>query len=260
MGSSCKFSNEEATEQARARGFEPLEVYPGAMQKWKCRCLRCGNIAAPRLSSIKEGHKCMVCSGKAKVTEGQALQLLSERNLTPLEPFRSSMHPWKCRCLKCGNKIIARVYKLREILKGCRFCYHASTRIPNDEAKAFMISQGFKPLEDYPGSGKKWKCQCLRCYETYTLTYSSIKEGHKCRRCAIGGGFRTGRAAFLYVVKSKELRAAKIGISNTGVARLRQFKRAGWELVMRWQFEDGRVALDYETALLRWLRKERNVR
>jgi hypothetical protein len=39
----------------RAVYLEPLEVYPGSLRPWKCRCLKCGRTVAPCYTTIKRG-------------------------------------------------------------------------------------------------------------------------------------------------------------------------------------------------------------
>ena len=54
-----------ASERLFARGFEPLEPYPGNRQKpWKCRCRTCGMVAAPKYSQIMRGTGIGCCGGR----------------------------------------------------------------------------------------------------------------------------------------------------------------------------------------------------
>lgn len=36
--------------------LRPLEPYPGALKPWKCRCMRCGEVAEPRFNAIQQGQ------------------------------------------------------------------------------------------------------------------------------------------------------------------------------------------------------------
>ncbi len=47
---------------ARSRNYEPLEPYLGRHHKWKCKCLKCGQITEPRLSSMQQGAECKNCA------------------------------------------------------------------------------------------------------------------------------------------------------------------------------------------------------
>lgn len=43
-------------------GMEPLTPYPGAGQKWRCRCMRCGKIVTPLMINIRKGVGCKHCA------------------------------------------------------------------------------------------------------------------------------------------------------------------------------------------------------
>jgi hypothetical protein len=51
-----------------------------------------------------------------------------------------------------------------------------------------MIEHGLEPLEQYPGTGKQWRCRCLACGDEVRPRYSNIKPGWggcpRCRRLA----------------------------------------------------------------------------
>ncbi|CAM5551886.1 helix-turn-helix domain-containing protein [Streptomyces chartreusis] len=50
------------TQQLRARGFVPLEPFPGAVDvPWRSRCSGCGTISAPRLSYARYMDRCRTC-------------------------------------------------------------------------------------------------------------------------------------------------------------------------------------------------------
>ena len=43
--------------------LQPLEPYPGASSKWKCKCLTCGNVVTPVYGSIQQGNGgCIYCA------------------------------------------------------------------------------------------------------------------------------------------------------------------------------------------------------
>jgi hypothetical protein len=55
---------EDAVEEMRAAGVEPLEPYSGlGKNPWLCRCLTCGEEGRPRLSTVRRGHgACRFCA------------------------------------------------------------------------------------------------------------------------------------------------------------------------------------------------------
>jgi recombinational DNA repair protein (RecF pathway) len=61
-------------------------------------------------------------------------------------------------------------------------------KIDPQDAEAFMLNAGYKPLEPYSKSHQKWKCIHLACGETVFPSYHSLKQGQ-------GGCFPCGRKA-----------------------------------------------------------------
>jgi len=53
---------DEACAVMRAADLEPLVPYPGAMNPWRCQCLRCGKTVSPGLQAVQNGHGCRWCS------------------------------------------------------------------------------------------------------------------------------------------------------------------------------------------------------
>ncbi len=60
-GTGCRYCNdtaikpEAAAALMRSTQLEPLEPYPGALRKWKCRCLKCNRVVNPCYSTIQRG-------------------------------------------------------------------------------------------------------------------------------------------------------------------------------------------------------------
>ncbi len=53
----------EAINIMKSAGLKPLEPYPGALERWRCECQKCGKIVTPRYSGIKKGQGgCRFCS------------------------------------------------------------------------------------------------------------------------------------------------------------------------------------------------------
>ena len=48
----------------RAARFEPLEPFSEADQPWRCRCMTCGRVVTPRLTTLAAGGVCKYCATK----------------------------------------------------------------------------------------------------------------------------------------------------------------------------------------------------
>jgi hypothetical protein len=57
----------------RAAQLEPLEPFIDADQPWRCRCLTCGRVVTPRLSSIGAGGGCKYCATRGLDLNASAL-------------------------------------------------------------------------------------------------------------------------------------------------------------------------------------------
>ena len=68
MGHGCRWCNwkaldpEVAAAAMRRAALEPLEPCPGALAKWKCRCMKCGREVVTHYCTIQQGHGgCIWC-------------------------------------------------------------------------------------------------------------------------------------------------------------------------------------------------------
>jgi hypothetical protein len=71
----------------------PLEEYINPNQKWKSKCLQCGEIVEPRIADVKYGRRgCKVCAIKNVMgqnnknyakQEKKALSIAKKQNLNP---------------------------------------------------------------------------------------------------------------------------------------------------------------------------------
>ena len=58
--------SEAAVARMRAAQFEPLEPFESPDQPWRCRCLACGRVVTPRLSTLDAGRDCKYCATKGR--------------------------------------------------------------------------------------------------------------------------------------------------------------------------------------------------
>jgi hypothetical protein len=109
-------------------GYEPLEDYPGAAIKWKCIHTPCKRIVYPRFSQIYNGGGgCKDCgysiaAEKNRISQEQALRIMVDAGLQPLEKYVSATTNWKCIHLACGRKVSPQLSKIQQGQGGCRHC------------------------------------------------------------------------------------------------------------------------------------------
>lgn len=74
-----------------------------------------------------------------------------------------------------------------------------------------------------------------------------------CPSCA-DYGFDPSKSAELYLIRSKDLGALKVGITNTGTSRISRWIAQGWDVIERKSFKMGSQARLVEKAFHRWRR------
>jgi recombinational DNA repair protein (RecF pathway) len=177
--------------------LKPLVPYPGSAKNWKCECLKCGETVYPNYSDIKQGDGgCKFCA-KRFVKPDDAVALMQFNNLEPLEPYKSTITPWKCKCLKCGKQVTPRHNSVQRGSAGCKYC--AKRAVDAEDAILVMRAGSFEPLVPYPGASKPWKCKCLRCGREVQPAYTTIQSGQK--GCVYCGGKKVDpKEAFEFMI------------------------------------------------------------
>ncbi|SCF73332.1 hypothetical protein GA0115254_114434 [Streptomyces sp. Ncost-T10-10d] len=132
----CRFcalnsaTDERASAEVRAAGFEPLEPYPGrTTDRWRCRC-SCGNEVMTRLSSVRSGTTgCKKCPRSGGRTDpATAAAEARAAGFEPLEPYPGkTTDRWRCRC-RCSTAITLTLTSLRGGRTACGTCSRGATR------------------------------------------------------------------------------------------------------------------------------------
>ena len=120
--------NDEVTAEMIAAGVKPLEPYPGSKNPWRCECLRCGKVVATRYLGIQRGEKgCLDCgnqsSAKTRSKSAQEAEaFMRAAGYEPLEPYKKSSAPWKCRHDACGAVVSPSLATIQQGHGGCKGC------------------------------------------------------------------------------------------------------------------------------------------
>ena len=191
-----KGADKKAVEIVRKIGHVPLEPYENALKPWKMRCGSCGKTISPKFNTLQQGgFGCKYCGHKKagakrrEVGSKDALKIMREAKCQPIEPYPGSHVPWKSRCMKCDAAIAPRLSGIKSGQGGCPKCGIASrtkSRMHTPvQAERIAKKKKLKPLEPYGGSGKKWKCKCLRCGKVSSPYFQAIRDGvYGCGWCA----------------------------------------------------------------------------
>jgi len=182
-----RLDHEAAASFMIEHGLEPLERYPGADKRWRCRCLSCGDEVTPRYANIKQGWGgCSRCGRRAQSrtrrgSEAKAVTDFRAVGLEPLEPYLSVMTPWRSQCRRCGRVVSPLLNNIRNGQGACEYC--SGKRVDAEAAAALMRAASLEPLVAYPGRHAPWPCRCLRCGQTVSPSYGAVKAGGGCRHC-----------------------------------------------------------------------------
>jgi|694.fasta_scaffold154688_2 hypothetical protein len=180
----------DATARVREAGFEPLEPYPGNNRTWwRCRHVDCGNEIELKLGGIVSGkNPCKYCNGQW-VDPEKAAEVMRQVGLEPLEPYVSSKHKWRCKCLTCGEVVTPQYNSVLVQGSGCKLCGKMrggkKRRVPEQDAIEVMRAAGYEPQEPYLNSQTKWRCVHLKCGREVSVPYHQIQGGKGgCLHCA----------------------------------------------------------------------------
>jgi len=256
-----KVNPEEALRFMTSKGFETSNLYPGATVRWKGKCSTCKNEIFPIYSVVKAGQGlCKFCAGRA-LSKRDALKLLKQGKLEPLEEYTKAGNKISCRCLTCKRIVDVRLFGLAQGEGGCAYC--AGIKIDAEEAVTRMRECGFETLVKYPGSKSPWKSRCIKCGNISTPAYGNVNLiGSGCIYCnRDNGAFDGNTSGIVYLITNHILNAHKIGITSNERKsdRLKVHKSAGWKTYNTQEFEDGSRAFQVERNVLEWLRQEKNL-
>lgn len=255
-----------AVAEMRAAGMEPVSPYPNSvMEPWECRCTACGTHGRPRLFSIRRGQggcvRCGIASSAAvrRRPENLAIAEMRAAGLEPLDPYKASDEPWRCRCNVCGAIGAPRLVSIRNGNGGCNACGRIlaalSCRVPEEQAIAEMRAKDLEPLDPYPGAHAPWRCRCT-CGTIGSPRLVAIRAGQGgCRSCA-PYGFDWDGPAIIYLLAHEELGAHKLGITGVATKRLANFKNDGWQVFRTIPMINGAAAWTVEQRVLTTLTSE----
>jgi hypothetical protein len=171
-------------------GLKPLEPYPGALNKWKCLHLPCGEIVSVQYNTVQQGKGgCATCglkkSAKSRTfSEEKAISIMLEKGLRPLEKYHGTIKGWKSECLRCGKIVYPALGAVQRSISACAYC--SGKRVDAEDAEDLMKKKNFLPLAPYVNALDPWKCMCTICKKESYPTYANVKKGSICIYCAKG--------------------------------------------------------------------------
>ena len=263
-----KMDSELAIQMMKDAGLEPLEDYVNSKTKWKCKCLSCGDIVHPKLNGIQTGeggcYKCgMKKAGLSNTLDSeQAIQLVKAAGFTPLEPYKNALTKWKMRHEVCNSVVYPKLNSISNNSSktpGCAVCAGQQVEIGlNDLGSTFpliaMEAVAWDPTSVTAGSNQKKLWKCNEGHE-WIAPVAQRTSGHGCPSCS-QSGFDPNKDGWLYFLSHPDWEMLQVGITNVPDDRLSTHKRLGWEVLELRGPMNGDLARQWETDILRMLRKK----
>lgn len=251
--------------------------YSGRSVYWKCaKDIRHSWRAV--ISSRTNGNGCPVCSGQLIMSGINDLSSVDpslanqwhpklNRALLPIEVSPGSTLKVWWVCPKSSEHIWqASIASRHRVGAGCPICVNLKVLTGfNDLATTkpdlimdwhSTLNTDVKPSEIVAGTNRVvwWQCPSVSSH-MWRASVKSRVAGRGCPDCS-ATGYSTTQRGILYFLSHSQLRARKIGITNSqvGSGRLKKFSDKGWTVLNIWESEVGIVAMAAETRLLRWIR------
>lgn len=189
-------SQETADAVCASKNITPLEPYISVDAPRRCKCNVCGKISKSRLKELVNGHAsgCRYCgyknAGLAKRVSQDIVDLVFlEKNLKPKEQYRGASTPRLCKCFTCGTLVKPQYASLKSGQGGCLKCGYKrggqKNALPKSIALKVLKQAKLKPLDEYPGRDKPWKCIHTTCGREVKPSIASISNGRGgCRYCS----------------------------------------------------------------------------
>jgi hypothetical protein len=267
-GLRIRLKEEDVIQRLNELNLEPLEAYSKSDEKIKCRCKLCESIVYPKVKNLTRGDGgCLNCGIKKaadrnRKAEEEAIKIIKELGFEPLEPYKNALTKWKMRHEICKGVVSPKLNSLQNNsgkTSGCAICSghqvevgfnDLSTTHPTLAAEAY----GWDASTVTAGSSKKkmnWKCAKGHIWKT---SVAQRTDGHGCPSCS-QTGFDPNVEGYLYLLIHESWGMLQVGITNKPENRINSHAKLGWEVLDLRGPMDGLIAQNWETSILRSLRK-----
>jgi len=274
----------EEWHSSKNNGLLPNQITASSHKRvwWQCPVNESHEYQASVSNRSGRNSGCPVCDGKLVLpgindfgTANPELLVEWDSDLNKdFVPSQFSLGSHKLAFWKCSkNHSWKASIKDRIRGRGCPFCANKSiAEGENDLATTnpelliewdLVANHPLSPLSIGAGSSRKvsWVCRNDPRHKwRASPSGRTSTRASGCPSCA-KYGFSPSRPGVLYFIENRELRARKIGVTNTDAKtdRVGAFIDNGWHLLISIPQDDGQVVLDAEFALFRWLRHELSI-
>lgn len=246
-----------------AFGWDPSTVVSGSHKivTWKCSL---GHVyQTPVHQRALSNGGCMYCSGHKTLAGFNDIATLAPdlaKEASGWDPTKyvTSSHrsvTWKCAL---GHEWNARIFSRVKNGLGCPFCAGKDVLIGfNDlmttHPSLAIQAVGWDPQKYSKGMQVKKKWRCEEGHEWIAYIHSR-SQGIGCPSCS-KSGFDPNQDGYLYFLEHPVWEMFQIGITNYPEDRLGSHRKLGWEVIELRGPMDGHLTHNWETSILRMLKK-----
>ena len=245
----------------QAFGWDPSTVTSGSnlMKEWRCQF---GHVWPSTILNRTRGSTCGVCSGQRvligfndlKTTNPELAQEAFGWDPATVTEGSSRLRDWKC---ELGHVWSATVVN-RTQGSGCGVCSgnrvalgfnDLATTDPEIARQAF----GWDTSSISRGSEISGEWECEYGHHWFAMVKDRT-HGKGCPTCS-KTGFDPNSDGWLYLLNHPLWEMLQIGITNFPDDRLSNHRKLGWELIELRGPMDGLIAREWETSILKMLRR-----
>lgn len=252
---------------SEAFGWDPSTVTYGARTKVPWKCSRGHTWLAQTNDRVGRSSGCPYCSNRKLLvgfndlatTHPHFAAQASGWDPTSIMGANTKKLEWVC---SEGHKWISQPLSRTNQDTGCLVCLGKQVQVGfNDLATTHpelaKQADGWDPTQVVAGSNKRylWKCEEGHNWKAQPNSRSgSVKSG--CPTCA-NSGFDPNKPGYFYFLEHPDWELLQIGITNYPDKRLATHRKLGWEILELRGPMDGHLTREWETNVLKYLRKQK---
>ncbi len=250
----------------QAENWDPTKISPGSIRILQWRCNQ-GHIWSASTASRTGVNKtgCPYCSGNKVLvgfndfatTHPDVAEQAIGWDPTTVSAGANQKRKWKCAYGHIYESRVAE--RTGEHRTDCPYCSGTKVLVGFNDLLTTHTELSKELIDGDPksisrGSGQKFTWQC-NLGHTWKAQVADRTKGYGCPSCAISG-YDPNKDGFLYFITHPDWEKFQIGITNAPDDRLKVHQRLGWEVLEIRGPMDGHLTKQWETAILRMLKKK----
>jgi hypothetical protein len=251
----------------QADGWDPTTTFASSRKSLAWKCTYGHKWKAASYSRVS-GSGCPICSNKqvligfndlATTHPGLAKEAVDWNPKTVTFGMGGAKRKWKCSKSHIYLATLNGRGLSDESIGGCPFCSGRKVLLGfNDltttHPQLAKEAVGWDPKKFSAGSNKNLMWQCSLGHK-WKSNVANRANGRGCPSCSITG-FSPNLDGYLYFIEHVSWEMLQIGITNFPDNRLNDHKKLGWEVLEVRGPMDGHLTQNWETSILRMLKKK----